>query len=199
MPLPRSLQEVSNGWIINRTAFGHALQVRCRQEDTFGALTGCGFFDGGCLSLALAVRNILGANQCRIRFIGRDGRLDHAVAEIAISGMSVFLNADGLGLPLDLLMKMRNVEGLEGPLTMHEATLEEASRADIVDGEQASLGLTELLRPFFEMYPDPARWLEPRPASLINRHRHLVEQGSDLDPEELESLLHAETFPFPRV
>jgi len=199
MSLPRSLQEVSNGWIINRTAFGHAFQVRCRQEDMFGALAGCGFFDGGCLSLALAVRNILGADQCRIRFIGRDGRLDHAVAEIGISGMSVFLDADGIGLALDLLMKMRNVEGLKGPLTMHEATLEEAARAGIVDGEQVSLRLAELLRPFFGTYPDPTQWLVPRPAPLIERHRRLIVHDGEPDPVELESLLHAEANTPPQV
>lgn len=89
------LQRIGRGRVSNGSGFGRASAGICRSDAMLGAMPDFGFMDGGCLSLALAVREWLGPDVARIRFAGRPGRLDHAVAEISIDRRPYLLESDG--------------------------------------------------------------------------------------------------------
>lgn len=149
--------------IVNLTGFGRALQRACRSDRLCAILDQHGFFDGGCLSLALALQSHTGPGA-EIVYVGRPGRLDHAVCAVEIGGRRVYLDADGLADARDLKGKMRHVElaGQEtARLTIRAASAQRARRAGIVDWDQKSRPLARGLASLFRRFPDRTTWLAP--------------------------------------
>ena len=133
------LQRIRDGRVSNSCGFGKAFARLCRSDGMLDLMPDHGFGDGGCLSLALAVQAWLGEDSVRIRFAGRPGQLDHAVAEISIEGRPFYLDGDGLGTWDDVVEKLRRLEFCAGALLV-DATVEDAAAHGIVDdGRHADL------------------------------------------------------------
>lgn len=153
--------QAAHSSVTNLTVFGQALQRACR-SDRFHAILGAhGFFDGGCLSLALALQGRVGP-AASIRYVGRPGYLDHAVCAVRLHDETVYLDADGLADARDLKRKMRAVEfaGEEGQrLSLRAASRHRARLAGIDDWNRASQDLARGLGGLFRRHPDPEAWL----------------------------------------
>lgn len=126
------LQRIRSGRVANASGFGRVLARLCRSDAMLEPMPDHGFMDGGCLSLALAIRAWLGEDVVRIRFAGRPGRLDHAVAEIAIGDRAYLLDADGLGTWDDVREKLRSLESCPGA-SLVDADLATAAEYGITD------------------------------------------------------------------
>lgn len=147
--------------VTNLTPFGQALQRACRSNRMHTILGAHGFFDGGCLSLALALQDRIGPSAS-IRYVGRPGYLDHAVCAVALRDGPVYLDADGLADARDLKRKMRAVEFAGDAslrLSLRAASRHRARQAGIDDWNRASAGLARALGGLFRRHPDPERWL----------------------------------------
>lgn len=152
------LQRIGRGRVSNGSGFGKAFARLCRSDAMLAEMPDFGFMDGGCLSLALAVREWLGADVARIRFAGRPGRLDHAVAEIAIDGRPYLLDGDGLGTWDDVREKLRSLESCDGALLV-EADLATAAEHGIGD-DGRHRALAGILSAHFGAATPQAAWLD---------------------------------------
>ncbi len=135
----RRLQRIRDGRVSNSSGFGKALARLCRSDAMLEFMPDHGFADGGCLSLALALKAWLGEEHVRIRFAGRPGRLDHAVAEIAIEGRPFYLDGDGMGTFEDVVEKLRRLEFCEGARLVDANVEDAAARGIVDDGRHADL------------------------------------------------------------
>lgn len=153
------LQRIRDGRVLNSTGFGKAFAQVCASDDMLAFMPDFGFRDGGCLSLSLAVRTWLGPDRAEIRFAGRSEHLDHAVVEIEVDGIPLYLDADGLGTWNDVAEKMRRLE-FRPAADLVDAGIEEAARQGIVDdGRHAPLA--EVLASRLGMAVPSAAWLDP--------------------------------------
>jgi hypothetical protein len=152
------LQRIGRGRVSNGSGFGRAFARLCRSDAMLAEMPDFGFMDGGCLSLALAVREWLGPDVARIRFAGRPGRLDHAVAEISIDGRPYLLDGDGMGTWDDVREKLRILEACDGALLV-DADPEAAAEHGIED-DGRHRALADILTARFGAVAPHAAWLD---------------------------------------
>lgn len=153
------LQRIRDGRVSNSTGFGKAFARLCGSDDMLAFMPDFGFCDGGCLSLALAVRDWLGPDHAAIRFAGRPGRLDHAVVEIHVDGVLLYLDADGLGTWNDVVEKLHRLEHCPGA-ELVDATIETAADHGILDdGRHARLA--DVLATRLGVAVPSSSWLDP--------------------------------------
>ena len=70
----------------------------------------CGFFDGGCYTLARAVKHVF-PDAVQVAHISRsESRFDHAI--LHIEGTELYLDADGLQSYGQMMHKMQHLEGV---------------------------------------------------------------------------------------
>jgi hypothetical protein len=163
------LQRIRTGRVSNASGFGRALARLCRSDAMLEPMPDHGFMDGGCLSLALAIRMWLGEDVVGIRFAGRPGRLDHAVAEIAIGGRAYILDADGLGTWDDVREKLRILESCPDALPV-DADLATAAEYGITDDGRHHALAAVLSAHFGRLAPCPT-WLEAEEPGIEAAHR----------------------------
>ncbi len=122
-----------------------------------------GFFDGGCLSLAIALAGLIG-DRADIRCIGREDRIDHAVCAVRIRLITIYLDADGLGDARDLKAKMAWLEDPAVPANRWHITrpsMRGFRKAGLDDWENKSQTIATLLKPVVGRWGDPETWLSP--------------------------------------
>ena len=152
------LQRIGRGRVSNGSGFGSAFARICRSDAMLAEMPDFGFMDGGCLSLALAVREWLGPDVARIRFAGRPGRLDHAVAEISIDGRSYLLDGDGMGTWDDVREKLRILEACDGALLVDADS--EAAAGHGIEDDGRHRALADILTARFGAAAPHAAWLD---------------------------------------
>lgn len=150
------LQRIGRGRLANLTPFGRESRSYCGSSAMLAHMPDHGFLDGGCLSLALAVRKWLGAGV-EVRFCAGSGRLQHAVAEVVVGGRLLYLDGDGLATKADLAAKMTLLESTPG-IELIDATIDQAAAAGIVDDGRSD-ALAAALAERFGSEPPTEAWL----------------------------------------
>jgi hypothetical protein len=159
----QTISDRAHSGLINHTVLGRALRRACRSRRVAEVLPETGFFDGGCLSLALALQALIGP-AAAVRYVGRPGILDHAVCAVRIGRQVVYLDADGLADARDLKTKIATLElhGIRADdLRIMRGSRSRARAQGIDDWGDGSAPLRDALQPLMRRHCDPARWLEP--------------------------------------
>lgn len=150
------LQRIARGRVANMTPFGREFRAFCGSPAMLAHTPDHGFLDGGCLSLALAVLEWLGP-EAELRFAARDGRLQHAAAEVVVDGRPLYLDGDGLATDDDLAEKLARLEFCPGTVPVG-ATVGQAAAHGIVD-DGRSEALAAALAERFGNVPPSAKWI----------------------------------------
>lgn len=150
------LQRIARGRVANLTPFGREFRAFCGSPAMLAHMPDHGFLDGGCLSLALAVLKWLGP-EAELRFAARDGRLQHAVAEVVVDGRPLYLDGDGLATADDLAEKLARLEFCPGTALVG-ATVGQAAAHGIADDGRSDV-LAAALAERFGNAPPTAEWL----------------------------------------
>lgn len=129
-----NLQEIefNSASVKNQHVFGTSLQAFCRNDSNIDLLPGHGFMDGGCLALAVSLKqwidvSLMFTNKPVSKFFGVGSdkcSLEHVVLGVPVQYYGdgdllvddlVFLDCDGVSSEADLLAKMQGLEGLQSP------------------------------------------------------------------------------------
>ena len=117
-----NLQYIRGGSVINKRPFGTDLKRLLQRRDIFSLINGkgCGWMDGGCVTLASAFKRWIGPDAETWCFC--EGAIPHHVVT-RILKKDIFLDGDGLGTCEDLQDKLIRLEHLKGSLVLKRINL----------------------------------------------------------------------------
>ncbi len=149
----KHIQSIREGRVQNKHPFGSALHRFLRSNDVFSLIYrhGCGWTDGGCVTLSFAFKQWLGDDAEVCCIYKRPGYEQHVI--VRLFGEDLFLDGDGMGTSDDLLEKMRELEGLTGEFYIGPFNFEKIPEGMELFRETAD-DIAALLRKKFEYFKE---------------------------------------------
>lgn len=106
------IQILNNSNVTNKSKLGQLLQVFTHDDDNIALFPSHGFMDGGCLALAIGVKDWLGAGELSV--VIDNGVIQHFALEID----DLFIDGDGIATKTDFIRKLTYLENLANPTLM---------------------------------------------------------------------------------